>query len=171
MEKTLESNNPLSTTEMRARINDLNDAWFKFVDQYDRLLIISGRGRLFGLRAYYTDLIEWYFGYRSGWLRILEMEQAKEAALTEDQEIKAEGALNELKDEEHDDTFDDDDTPFPEDLNDTFDDDNSSLGEEEEARLNKAIKEQKKGSPDQSSKDEGLFYWATYGHLGTLCIR
>ena len=49
MEKTLESNNPLSTTEMRAMINDLDDAWFEFVDQYDRLLIISGRGRLFGL--------------------------------------------------------------------------------------------------------------------------
>ena len=67
MEKTLESGNPISTTEMRARIKDLDDAWFKFLDQHNKLHIISRRGRLFGLEAYYSDLSMWWLGHSSGW--------------------------------------------------------------------------------------------------------
>ena len=56
----LESDNPISTTEMRVSIRYLDNAWSKFLDQYDNLSQISGRGRLFGLEACYSDLHKWY---------------------------------------------------------------------------------------------------------------
>ena len=44
MGKTLESNHLLSATEIRAKLNDLDEAWGKFGKQYYRLKAISGRG-------------------------------------------------------------------------------------------------------------------------------
>ena len=77
MKMRFESGNPISTTEMRVWIKYLDDAWFKFLCQYDKLRKVSGRGRLFGLEACYSDLYKWYWGFNTGWQRILEEEQAK----------------------------------------------------------------------------------------------
>ena len=65
MEKILESGKPISTTEMEARIQDFDDAWSKFTVQHDKLRKISGRGRLFGLEACFSDLSRWWLGHSS----------------------------------------------------------------------------------------------------------
>ena len=74
MNETMESSDPISMFLMRARIDNLDDAWFEFLRQHKKLRIISGRGRLFGLKAYYSDLHKWYLGYKMGWQRILDEE-------------------------------------------------------------------------------------------------
>ena len=78
---------------------------------------------------------------------------AQKKAKDEEEEAKGKPALMDelatkaaLK-EEHDDNSDTDEMPLLEDIYDTFNDDNSSLGEEDEARLNKAIKEQNEKAP------------------------
>ena len=77
MKGKLESDTPISITEMQVDIECLDDAWDKFLDQEDLVSQISGRGRLFGLEACYTELHQQYWGYERGWQRILEEEQDK----------------------------------------------------------------------------------------------
>ena len=55
MEKTL-ATNPISTSTLQTRIENLERAWTKFKAQYDRLRTIAGRGRLHGLQAYHSTL-------------------------------------------------------------------------------------------------------------------
>ena len=49
IEKMLETNYPISTSVLQAKIDDLDRAWIEFDTQHNRLSIISGRGRLLGL--------------------------------------------------------------------------------------------------------------------------
>ena len=77
MKGKLESDTPISITELRVGIGYLDDAWGRFLDQYDLLSQISGRGRFYGLEACYSELHKQYRGYATGWQRILDEEQAK----------------------------------------------------------------------------------------------
>ena len=86
MEKRLESSKPISATEMQARVQDFDDAWSKFTVQHDKLRKISGRGRLFGLEACYSDISRWWLGHSSYWHKVLKVMQDKEAVF--DQEVR-----------------------------------------------------------------------------------
>ena len=46
MKGRLESDKPISMIEMRVMMEYLDKAWSKFLDQYDMLCQVSGRGRL-----------------------------------------------------------------------------------------------------------------------------
>ena len=76
----LGTNKPISMPVLLAKVDNLNRAWSKFVTQHDRLCVISRRGRLLGLQAYYADLEYWYRDC---------IEEAKEAALKEEQTMRA----------------------------------------------------------------------------------
>ena len=53
MEKTL-ATNPISTSMLQTRINNIERAWSEFKTQYHRLHFIAGRGWLQGLQAYHA---------------------------------------------------------------------------------------------------------------------
>ena len=80
MEKTL-ATNPISTSMLQTRIDNLERAWSEFKTQYHRLHIIAGRGRLQGLQAYHATLQRHYWVHIEKAEDALEEEQAKEAAL------------------------------------------------------------------------------------------
>ena len=84
IEEVWETDYPISMTMIQAKIDDLDRAWIEFDTQHDRLSVISGRGRLFGLQAYHAELEPWYWGHISEAKEVLKEEQAKEAALKED---------------------------------------------------------------------------------------
>ena len=65
MKGKLESDDPISFVEIREDLGYLDNAWGKFLDQYDLVCQISGRGHLFGLEACYSELHKQYWGY--GW--------------------------------------------------------------------------------------------------------
>ena len=80
MEKTL-ATNPISTSTLQTRIENLERAWTEFKAQYDRLRTIAGRGRLQGLQAYHATLQSHCWVHIDKAEDALEEEQAKEAAL------------------------------------------------------------------------------------------
>ena len=124
MKEKLESGDPISTTEMRVSIKYLDDAWIKFLGQYDKLCKVSGRGRLFGLEACYSELYKWYWGFYMGWQRIFEEEQAKPKPDYVDK-LALEAAVREQLDEafySDDDHSDDDECSVPDDDDCSYDD-------------------------------------------------
>ena len=97
--KTL-ANHPISTAMLTTRIDDLDWAWIEFNDQHNRVSVVSGRGCLQGLQAYHAALKSRYVADVDIAYATLREEQAKrkpaleeeleiEAALKEDQEMKA----------------------------------------------------------------------------------
>ena len=90
MDEILVSGRPISATKMQAKVQDFDDAWSKFTVQHDKLRKISGRGRLFGLEACYSDISRWWLGHSSFWHRVLKVMEDKEAAMMKDQEVKKE---------------------------------------------------------------------------------
>ena len=52
----LETNDPIPTSVLQEKIDDLDRASSEFDTQHDRLCVISGRGQLLGLQAYHADL-------------------------------------------------------------------------------------------------------------------
>ena len=59
----LESDTPISFSELRRYIGYLENDWDKFLYRYDQLDRVSSRGRLYGLEACCSELHEQYRGY------------------------------------------------------------------------------------------------------------
>ena len=78
----LESNNPISMSELQAMIGDLDRAWFEFDSQHDRLCVISGRGWLLGLQAYHADLMH------CGAVEMMDHESERDVCLTHPQWLR-----------------------------------------------------------------------------------